>query len=224
MKDKVIWTTREWALIAKWFVENRVDPSDYGFTSKLDKAQQTVLPMDRHRTMAGLPVTVRTKVLEAIALLPHVALPEAPNEPVRPPEPSAKALSTEELLVELARRFAKLLEPTVQAHPVDRGFHPKHTPEAEPTDRRVRWKIVIVGPKGQQQQELLDRFPGLDLRFVTCEDNPKTIRKGMAADEIILWTKFMNHAQQDMAKDVGRTWYANSMHEIHERLEIWTTR
>lgn len=222
MKPKVVWTTREWRQIADWFARNGVNPDDRGFTTNLDAAQKATLPADRHRTMAGLPKEVRARVKEEVAKIqlkpgPVVHAPE-------PKAPSAQSLSTEELLVELARRIARFLEPGPTTLPVDRGFYPppKHDPSPQREGRTVKPKFLIVGPRGQQQERLRTMFPLLDLRFVTCEENPALVRdRGMHCREIILWTKFMNHAQQESAKTLEgtvSTWYANGLEEIEARL------
>ena len=217
MKPKVIWTSREWSLIAHWFLTNQINPDHFGFTGHLKKAQEEVLPVDRQRAVKGIPAKLKRGVRDAITLVKHQNAP-APTKPIEAPE--AEALSTEELLVELARRVAKLLEPSAQKDTtmVDRGFHPKHDPSPKSEARPVQKRILIVGPMAHQQEQLRRKFYDLRLVFVTCEDSPSTCAAG-SIDECILWTKFMNHAHQDVVKSLGyNTWYANSMAEIEARL------
>lgn len=221
MKTKVVWTSREWRLLADYFVAHRMNPQDHGFSRALDTAQRNALPEERWRTVVGIPKEVRQQLSREMEL---VSAPlKAPRRPPEPEKPSASTFSTEDLLVELARRIARLFEPQVvvdAAPTVDRGFHPapKHDPTPAPSERKRKPKILVVGPKGEQQSRLQVKFPGLDLHFVTCEDHPSRVAVGQV-DEVILWTKFMSHAQQDSVKALGNvTRYVNSMVEIEDRL------
>lgn len=220
MKPKVTWTQRELALLATWFRDNGVDPTARGFANALREAQTNLLPSDRHRSTVGLTMKTRLDIALAIKNLPAKVKEQKSWTP--PDPPSASTLSTEDLLVELARRIAKLLGPTVLAQPlaVDRGFHPppKHDPAPTGEERHNKTRILVVGPRGQQQEALRKKFPHLDLDFWTCEDNPGRPVRGTLT-EAILWIKFMNHAQQNAVK-ASRTpiWYANSLDEVEARL------
>lgn len=218
MKPKVVWTQREWGLVAQWFVDHDVNPKDYGFVTAFRKAQEAVLPPDRQRCTIGL--TSKTKQ-DLVLVIQN--LPKAKPEAARPPEPPrAEVLSTEELLVELARRIARLLEPKSESSLVDRGFHPprKHDPNPPREVRTAKIKVLVIGPRGSQQERLRTAFPMLDLRFVLAEELPSLVMTRSAdCREIILWTKFMNHAQQTAAQNTGiDTWYANGLEEIEARL------
>lgn len=231
MKTKVRWTTRELGLIAEWFIKHGIRPGERGFSAALGKAQQDVLPAERHRSCVGLTPKTRDGVqaaIEGVELRTREPLPE--HKSWTPPTPTADTLSTEDLLVELARRIAKMLDridnvmmqpQIVPNNPADRGFHPapKHDPDPSLDKIRVqKLRFLIVGPKGHQQELLRKEFPTFLLHFVTCESNPNQCSVGRV-DEAILWTKFMNHAQQDAVKKLGyQIWYANSMAEIEARL------
>lgn len=214
------WTTREWRLIAERLVSQNVNPDLYGWRSNIIEAMRQALPLDRWREPHSLNET--KKILKPI-MAEVTRLSTQPEQLLRTSEAKSEPqnkLTTEFLLVELAKRLAAWLE---RSHgpvyaPVDRGFHPKHDPSA-PAEYKVSLpRILIIGPRGEQQARLLRAFPHLNLRFVTCEDNPSRCAVGVV-DEAILWTKFMSHAQQDAVKALGyTTWYANSMEEIDEHL------
>lgn len=146
-----------------------------------------------------------------------------PKDPVSVP-PTIQDLSTEDLLVELARRVARFLESKSKSGLllVDRGFYPphKHDPRPQSEVRPAKKKVLIVGPMGWQKQRLVQQFPLLDLRFCSVDNRPEDVYvKGVHCSEVILWTKFTTHAQQDQAKlsEVPR-WYANGLEEIEARL------
>jgi len=228
VKTKVIWTDREWKQLAQWFIDSGVDIEQYGFSGVVNRAQTAVLPADRHRAVKGVPAALKKEIKQHIF---ELGVQKRPKDPVTfvPEPPTAAQLSTEDLLVELARRVAKIVDTLVLlgqpqvmiSPPVDRGFHPRHNPTPVESAKLKRPRILVVGPKGHQQETLRGRFPSLDLRFVTCEDNPTRCAAGIL-DEAILWTKFMNHAQQDTIKTLGyATWYANTLDEIEARLKKW---
>lgn len=223
MKTKVTWTSREWGLIAKWFRDNKVDPQDYGFLRNLDAAQVANLPEDRQRTISGLPKEVRARIEAEVRALQHTSSAPAP-QPLIPKLPTARDLSTEDLLIELARRIAPLFEPRIDYSLVDRGFHPPHDPKPVKEERRNKKHIMVVGPLPAQQEHLRTLFPELRLDFVASDENPDNCKVGCLRDEVILWTKFMSHAHQDVAKrSSAKIWYANTMQEIELRLKHWST-
>ena len=222
MKPKVIWTTREWEAVARYFMEHDHDPAKHGFKTHLGSAQDAVLPPERRRSLIGIPRGLRNEVINTISRLSLTARPEPVPQPSQ--KPSLEEFSTEDLLVEVARRIGRLLEPA-KPFAVDRGFHPapKHDPNPAHQERFVKPKILVVGPRGAQVELLVRAFPRLDIRFVQVEDPPERVyEKGRHCDEIILWTKFMNHSQQAQAKLTGvPTWYANGMEEIEARLRSY---
>ena len=204
-RPHVVWTQREWVLIAEWFVHNHINPEARGLSTALSEAQDNKLPADRRRSMIGLGIGVRRRVKEAMAAvqkrLDNLPPPTGPVVFV-PDPPAAKMLSTEELLVELARRIARLLEPAKVEHPEDRGFHPKHDPCPKGDVRVGKPKVLIVGPDSVAQERLAKDFAGsLALRFVGYQDNPALI--GTRCDQavtIACVTRFISHAQQEAAK------------------------
>lgn len=225
MKPKVIWTTREWEAVVRYFMEHGHDPAKHGFKTHLSSAQDAVLPPERRRSLIGIPRGLRNEVINTISRLSLTTRPEPVPQP--PQKPSLEDFSTEDLLVEVARRVAKFLESKSESGPlpVDRGFHPttKHDPRPQSEVRPAKIKVLVVGPRGAQVELLVRAFPRLDIRFVQVEDPPERVyEKGRHCDEIILWTKFMSHAQQEQAKLTGvPTWYANGMEEIEARLRSY---
>ena len=225
MKPKVIWTTREWEAVARYFMEHGHDPAKHGFKTHLSSAQDAVLPPERRRSLVGIPRGLRNEVVNTINRLSLTARPEPIPQPSQ--KSSLEEFSTEDLLVEVARRVAKFLESKSESGPlpVDRGFHPttKHDPRPQSEVRPAKIKVLIIGPRGPQQDRLRTAFPTLDLRFVLAEELPSLVMTRSAdCREIILWTKFMNHAQQTVAQNTGiNTWYANGMEEIEARLRSY---
>lgn len=214
------WTTREWRLIADRLVKEGVDPDKHGWRTAVRVAMMEGLPEDRWREPHSLNDAKKTLIPLMREVRDNPKSEDVLNlGPVQctPEPPSAENLSTEELLVELARRIAHLLEPQ-KTNPVDRGFHPKHNPFCEVAPRPPSRRFLIIGPKGQQQEFLRKIFPNFKLIFVTCEDNPKACAVGVV-EEAILWTKFMKHAQQEAVEALGyKRWFANTMDEIEARL------
>ncbi len=225
MKPQVRWTSREWALLAQYFIDVGISPDAYGFSRALDHAQKKVLPSERHRSVSGVPAKLKKEIKTQIGMLEHARREEATR--VKPPEPkppSAESLSTEDLLVELARRVAKLLQPQVIHNPVDRAFFPPPVAKEQGT-KQEKIRILIIGPRAEQQEALRVEFPMLCLRFVTAEEHPRMVfERGHGAVEVIIWTKFLTHAQQNMAKNMSaHIHYANSNQQVRERLTKWAT-
>lgn len=228
-KTRVVWTTNDWNIVAGYFLDNALNPDEHGFSTNLRNAQQKLLPAEKHRSTNGLEPSVKRRLKEGIAAIKagHVVVNQLKPVPavekaetIRPDQ-----LTTEFLLVELAKRLAKLFEPVV-AHfePVDRAFYP---PPAElhhdmPMDRQPR--ILVCGPRGEQQHELQRSHPKLDLRFVASEDDVVWVTKtGPSCDEIVLWTNYISHQHQVHAKLTGRPirFVSGGLHAIHERLKQW---
>lgn len=217
MKPQVRWTTREWELLAKYFVDNSFDPDKYGFSAAFDEAQKSVLPSERWRSTAGGATTAIKKMLkEHMQGLEYAAAFDKPwpPEPVAPP-PGPEALSTEELLVELARRLAKLLETSTsqtdvlekvdflerkfeEARIIDHGFHKCATEKAP--EKVHKPCILVCGPNGYRARSLTAEFPGLDLRFIEYDTNPAHVKdRAKYVDSILCITKFVKHSTVEAA-------------------------
>jgi len=224
MKTMVRWTGREWALLAQYFLDLEIDPEKYGFSRSLDNAQKALLPKERWRSIKGVPATLKKELKEHITALEYKVAFDTPYPPPEDKPPSAESLSTEELLVEIARRIAKLLEPA-KPNPVDRAFFPPLTKAVTEACKIEKARILIVGPRAEQREALRTKFPMLCLRFVDVESGERAIREmATTCVEIILWTRFMTHSQQETAKNTRvRTWYANTLQQIEGRLQTWAT-
>lgn len=211
MKPQVRWTGREWALLAQYFIDVGIDPDAYGFSRALDHAQNKVLPSERWRAVKGVPAQLKKEIKTQIGMLEH-KMREELQQPVQyVPPPGPEALSTEDLLVELARRVAKLLQPRTEVQdsvlaqlkfleekfkdqPVDRAFFPPPTAK-EQTIKKHKLRILVCGPNGDTSQSLRTQFPNLDLRFFKYEENPAHVAlKAQGVDCILCITKFMTHA------------------------------
>lgn len=221
------WTSREWEAIAKNLVARRVDPKKHGWRSDMIEAMQNELPKDRWRDPGSLNNTkeILAPIMAQLQAAPacFTPVPEAKKVEVRPHQ----ELTTEFLLVELAKRLAAWLEPVVaRSEPVDRGFYsPPEVALVPKVDMKPR--LLIVGPKNGQQTELCAAHPGLDLRFVASDEGPSRIDSiGGYCDEIILWTNYLNHQHQVHAKATKQPTYyvSGGLSSIHERLSQWETR
>lgn len=220
MKSKVRWTQREFALIAQYFRDNGIDPLLRGFSGALREAQAKVLPPERHRPTVGLAQSIKHSIARAIQNLPTKEVPE-PVELRQPQVPTAASLSTEELLVELARRIAPLLTPRSEAQQsvgaqlgcCERpdgvrtsmlfGPHPphKHNPEPVSDERQRKPRILVCGPNSDLANHLKQTFPNLDLRFIGFQDNPALVAsRAQSCDTILVLTKFVNHSTTDAVK------------------------
>ncbi len=240
MKPQVRWTGREWALLAQYFLDHNVDPDRFGFSGALHKAQTEVLPPERHRAVKGVPAQMKKALKEHIVALEYKTAFATPYPPLDPKPPSAEGLSTEDLLVELARRIAKLLQPSVaqadvlsqlkfleekfKDQPVDRGFFPPPSIKLEKSRSTAQPRLLIVGPRNGQQEELRKEHPNLRLHFVTSEERPALIDAAApCCDEVILWTNFINHQHQVHAKATGRpvVLLSGGLSTLHARLASW---
>lgn len=228
MKTKVMWTTREWDLIASEFIKEGQSVDDYGCSSLIRKAMEKHLPKERWRALSGILPGARGPLEHAIQLGKRAQPPTAPKQEPVQQQVSAHELSLEDLLVELAKRFAKLLGPVVMAepkqYPVDRAFYPP--PDVlcvnKPDPRKPR--ILVVGPRNGQQLELIGSHQALDLRFVASDEGPSRIDAvGIHCDEIVLWTNYINHQHRAHAKATNRPTYyvSGGLSSIHERLSLW---
>ena len=224
MKPQVRWTSREWERLAQYFIDAGIDPDKFGFSRSLGDAQKKMLPAERHRNVKGIPAQLKKKLKEHTMALEYKIAFATPYPPLDPKPPIAESLSTEDLLVELARRIAKLFEPA-KPNPVDRAYFPPPTAKEQGVATPCRKRILIVGPRAEQQQALKHKHPTVLLRFVTLEEGDRLIaERSVSCEEIILWTKFMTHSQQTAAKNTEvRTWFANTMQQIEERLTTWAT-
>jgi len=202
VKPQVRWTGREWTLLAQYFIDAEISPDAYGFSKTLNDAQMSRLPPERWRSVKGVPATLKKELKEHITALEYKVAFATPYPPPEDKPPSAESLSTEDLLVELARRIAKLLEPA-KSHPVDRAFFPPPMSQA-PKEQEVpprKLRILVCGPNGDTSQSLRTQFPNLDLRFYKYEENPTHIpMKAQGVNSILCITKFMTHAASDMVK------------------------
>lgn len=233
------WTQREWQQIAGRLVVGGVDPSLHGWRGEVMRAMKGVLPKDRWRDASCLNNAKQI-------LVPLMKQTVKTEEPVvRPAEIHPVTLRDsplEELLVELARRVARLLAPSMveqdvlkqfrfleekfkDSPPVDRGFYPPPMSKQEDCEEAMRPpRILIVGPRNGQQEELTKAHPKLRLSFVASEDRPGLINK-MAdiCDEIVVWTNFVNHQHTAHAKSSGRPMVliSGGLSSLHARLSDW---
>jgi hypothetical protein len=200
MKPQVRWASREWALLANYFIDNNINPDAYGFSGALDAAQKNKLPPERWRSVKGVPATLKKEIKEQIKLLEH-KMREELQQPVQyTPPPGPEALSTEDLLVELARRIARLLEPA-KPNPVDRAFFPPPASQETKFEKKEKLRILVCGPNGDTSQSLRTQFPSLDLRFRRYEENPAHVAtRAQGVDYILCITKFMAHSAVEAVK------------------------
>ena len=206
MKTKVVWTTREWELIARWFIEQNLDPKHRGFSTRLGAAQDARLPADRRRGLVGLDSRVRQTLSEAMNRVQK----RLESKPVS--EKSAKAnlesIGLEALLVEVARRVARLLTPPAvidTAIPtIDNGPAKKHNPFGVQEERKRRNGFCIVGPDSALQARLNNDFNDVPLKFSAFGENPARIADVCGNSVAVLGlTRFMSHAQQQAARATG---------------------
>lgn len=220
MKHHIRWTTREWEELAQFCLENGIDPDRYGFTREFGKVQKSVLPSERWRSLeGGAAVSIKRMLKGQIQLLKL----KIPSQPVAvqyvPPPPGPEDLSTEDLLVEVARRLAKLLEPSKsqaevleqvrflerkfeEARIIDHGFH--KCPNDKAPEKVHKPRILVCGPNGDTSRALMSAFPGVDLRFVEYGDNPQLVRgRAQGCSAILCITKFVHHSITEAAKATG---------------------
>lgn len=219
MKTKIRWTTREWGELAQYFIAHDIDPDKYGFSSEFDKVQKAVLPQERWRSITGSAAVSSKRMLKEQILIIGHQLREEPAAVQYVPPPGAEDLSTEDLLVEVARRLAKLLEPSKsqaevleqldflerkfeEARIIDHGFY--KFPRDKAPEKVHKPRILVCGPNGDTSRALMSAFPGTDLRFVAYEDNPQRVReRAQGCSAILCITKFVHHSITEAAKATG---------------------
>lgn len=200
MKPQVRWTQREWRVIAAYFRDNALDPLARGFSGSLREAMKA-LPEERRRPTVGR--VPKTKHVLALAIQNLPAKEEQLAAPTSAPQaPTAQELSTEDLLVELARRIARILEPkTPAAAPAVPTPHHKHNPEPVSEERQRKPRIMVCGPNSDLASHLKQEFPNLDLRFIGFQDNPALVAsRAQSCDTILVLTKFVNHSTAEAVK------------------------
>ena len=224
MKSHIRWTAREWALLAGEFKLEGCGAEDYGFTPALERAMKKQLPKERWRPMSGISAGAKKPMATALKLY-ELNQPKPVPEPEKVKSEPQNEVTTEFLLVELAKRLAVWLEPAtaLKTSPVDRGFYPPPR-QIEPEKVDMRPRLLVIGPINGQQRELSAAHPRLDLRFVASDEGPARVDdQGPACDEIILWTNYLNHQHQVHAKATKRpTFYVSGgMAALHARLKQW---
>lgn len=220
MKSKVSWTSREWRLVAKYFIDNHISPDRYGFSGEVERAQKEVLPADRHRNVRGIPAKLKSELKAQMKLFELESLQkeeQAPGAIMHIPPPGTEALSTEDLLVELARRVARWLSRSeeqveigqqlqlmqTQFAKVDRGFHP--APKDKEPAKVHKPRILVCGPNGDTSRSLSSEFPHFDLRFVEYDANPAVVwERGGMVDQVLVITKFVKHSTVDAVKALNK--------------------
>jgi hypothetical protein len=187
----------------------------------MKRCMVAVLPRDRWRSDTSASF-MRKPILKALALLPSITVP--PKVESTPP-PGAAALSTEDLLVELARRLAKLLDaPAQEGKPLVTSFPKrKHNPFMDISPRRPTLdRVLVIGPlKGQQKEIMAAHGEWIDLRFVASEESPALVGEvGRAADHVVLWTNFISHSHQEQAKKLSAKlhYVTGGMSALHDKL------
>lgn len=114
-------------------------------------------------------------------------------------EKSLADFSTDELLRELGERVLKPILSQMIQLPTQSTTS---TTSKKPTRARLP-KIVIVGLLNEQRQTIKNKFNDLNLTF--AEGNGSDLQdKVKHADHVILMTKFIRHAAQEIAKSSGR--------------------
>jgi len=191
------WEQREWRLIAERLVHTHVDPNIHGWRHEVVSAMKMVLPKERWRDPTCLN---NAKQILVPIMRMVVAKPPEKKELPPPQAPTAEQLSTEDLLVELARRIAKLLEPA-KPNPVDRAFFPPPASQETKFEKKKKLRILVCGPNGDTSQALHQQFPSLDLRFHKYEENPAHVAtRAQGVNYILCITKFMAHSAVEAVK------------------------
>lgn len=213
MKPKVIWTTREWETVAQYFLETGQDPSDRGFRTTLGAAQDARLPADRRRGIVGLDSKVRRTLSEAMNRVQKrlESLPDLEKPATEKSEEfKLENIGLEALLVEVARRVARLLDPpaamsTLDAPPhIDDAPSRRHNPFGVQEERKHRNGFCIIGPDPALQARLEKDFSDVPLKFSAFGENPARIADVCGNSVAVLGlTRFMSHAQQKAARATG---------------------
>lgn len=221
MKVRIRWTDREWASIADWLVKNECDIDKHGFRGYVRQAMQISLPKDRWRdieSMGNLKSILPPHMVEARArIATRTAPPPAPEEV----KIDWGSVSSEELTGELAKRLidnAKGLiyqivhtacSDIIKQHLAEpqslffdtRPFNQKHNPEPLSSEKDKKATILVVGPIAAQQNTLREVLPDVDLRFISSDERPSLITsKMLGVSATVLWTNFISHAHQDVAR------------------------
>lgn len=221
MKTRVQWTSREWQLLAGFFILNQLDVKAYRFKNNLREAQLQCLPANRRRNVDTAATSIRGPLSKEIEMLKVTR--ELSPEPEPVPEvsqvPTIETASLDELIQAIANKISK----SVFDQLTESFKKVKHNPEYSVAEKVNRFKVLVVGPINGQQQELLRDHPDLDLRFVASSDSPNLVTiKGKECDVLLLWTTFIGHPHQKNAQAVKTAKIefvtGRSLNVVHEKL------
>lgn len=216
------WTTRELELIARWLISKNVDASVHGWRAHVVEAMRSCLPRERWRAPDSLN---QSKGL-FIPIMNRLVLEKA-NEENKKDELVAGAtkeiaigkeiieaalmqLPLEYILSFVARRVMGQMElksaqpaATVrfdQAYPSEEAH--KHIPFPVAQHRHERPMVMVVGGNEKQRMELFNRVnKHIELRSVLSkEPDSAIVTRGKFCSKIYLWTNFISHCKQNIAK------------------------
>lgn len=220
---RIRWTDREWMLIAYWLVKNECDPHKHGLRGYVKQAMQISLPKDRWRNINSMD-NLKSVLLPYMSAAKSAPKQEKPSA-VEEAKITLDTASNEQLTEELTRRFFENVkgliyqitheacEDAIKKHLTElqqpqslffdtRPFNQKRNPQPLSSEKDKKQTILVVGPISSQQNALKAMLPDVDLRFVGSNDRPNLIIDKMkGASATVLWTNFISHAHQDVAKN-----------------------
>lgn len=204
-KPVIRWTANERVKFEKEF--ERIANNLPTGTSMVEVARraQLILPEHRHRNIIHMGVFVpddrkRLAALYEAGSVPHVAAP-AQQQPVPEPQPTksdiTRHLTEDALALSIERLAGVMVERILTA--VRTQLHTRlHEVIVQETVAQRAPRVLVLGPKPDQQRILEDEFAGvLNLRFLSSEELRRAVSLAKHYEHVVVWTNFVSHAHTD---------------------------
>lgn len=226
------WTERQWRLLAKFFIDQGLNPSAHGFRGAMNSAQKSVIEKEFQRPLHCLTSPDTKKKLKFHydnLKREEASRTEEEMEEKKPSVPTLETATIEQLAAAMVGRLilelketivTALSQPKVSTDQASSNEHlctNKHSPYPTSCEKQHKTRVLVVGPKNGVQKILQDGHPTLDLRFIDVEENPKLVfDRGMNCDQIILWLNMINHQHAHHGKRLNN---GSPVHQVRGGVE-----
>jgi hypothetical protein len=214
MITRIRWNQEENVLVAKKWIEictyQFQNPLSPGSLVETAMAAQNVLPETRRRPRSSLQgkqgMSTLFRTIEQIINEPKVKQEQAipiKEDKVETIDSIIRDLNLDSVAGELGKRIGAVIVREAMAA-LTTEFNtrlPELQKKATMISRKLP-KVLVIGPLNGQQEILEKAVDGmLDLRFVSSAEGAQLIDlRGKHCDACFLWTDYMNHSHQSVAK------------------------
>lgn len=216
-KTKVFWTYDEKLLISQNALAIRAN--GHSTLDSIHKAVEMLSP-ERRRHIAALTVVPDiVKMMQDSKEKPLTSELEPLTFAPAHDAPSGKLYDlVQELAGEFAVALANHLEIELKRRLQNVIQSARHEVVEEAISKRRR-HVLIMGPQGQQRALLLHEYgPMLDIRFGDEKNSDEAVRLANNCDAVIVWTKFVSHANTKNLPREKSVLIHGGMDQIREEL------